>query len=165
MKNKKPILLISFLTLLALFLLAGCQTIVEKAANKAVEKSTGVSVDEKNNKIKFKNKSGEGEIQVNKNKLPDGFPKKFPIFKGAKITSSAKTKSGKNVNYYVSWTSGADSKTVAKYYKKELPKNGYQIKESLESPQNTVYTLDKSSTIAIGTEKGKTVITVILVEK
>src|SRR5689334_5423927 len=76
--------------LLAISPLAGCRRIQEKLAQKAAEKAlegtTGGKVDVDGQNITIKNADGKGTVAVGPGAtVPADFPKDIPIYPGAKI--------------------------------------------------------------------------------
>ncbi|MGE5557485.1 MAG: hypothetical protein ACM3WV_02615 [Bacillota bacterium] len=67
----------------------------------------------------IQNRNGAAKV---KNILPEGFPKKFPIYPGAVIwQSSTITKN----SYCVKWETADSIEKVVAFYGRELPKAGY----------------------------------------
>ena len=117
------------------------------------------------NKVTLKSDEGEFSFQEG-GKLPDGFPSDFPVYPGAKITSSW-TSSGddsKGISVVLE-TSDAPTK-VADYYKTNIESKGWKTTASFSSEGTTTYSFEKGTTngfvgIAKG-EEGKTNISVTI---
>ncbi|MFC0214066.1 hypothetical protein ACFFK0_16690 [Paenibacillus chartarius] len=109
-------------------LAAGCG-VSEKAVQTAVEKTTGVKVDEKDNSITVTGKDGEKvEISTDSGKVPEGFP--FTILPGGKVESSlASTENGAK-SYVVSVSSRKPIKEVAAYYAEALKSKGIEAERT-----------------------------------
>lgn len=67
-------------------------------------------------------KTISGNEISSENKLPEGFPADFPIYKDAKITGSTKVSKTITVNFEIN--DKAD--VVGNFYKTEMPKAGYE---------------------------------------
>ena len=158
-------LVIAFLALSLVFMLTACSRLTETVTKKAVEKTTGVSVDEDKGSVKVKTKEGEAEIESGKNKLPEGFPDKFPIYDDAKIASSTKMSTDQGTSFSVQLETEDDVSTVADYYKGALADAGYTVEGTMETDGNVMYTLKDSGLVQVLSQEGKTVIQITLVEK
>lgn len=165
MKKRKLLVGGLAVTLILMLALTGCSSLIKNITKKAIEDKTGVSVDEEKGSVKVKTKEGEAELSGSQNKIPDGFPDKFPVYEGAKVVSGAKVASQGKSNFYVGWSTDDSASDVASFYKEALPENGYKIKDSYESTQATVFTLDDKSSVSISEQNGKTAITAILLVK
>jgi len=139
---------------------SGCSWI----GKKAVEETTGVSVDKDNESVKVKTKEGEAEIQAGENKLPDGFPEDFPIYEDAKITSSSKISTEQGTSFTVQLETDDDKSTVADYYKNALPDSGYKVQATAETPEGVMYSLEKSGMVQVVVVEGKTTVQITLVK-
>lgn len=152
MKPGRPASLV--VVVLAVFLTLGCSFLARKGAEQALEKGAGVKVDKSGDTVKVQGKSGTWE--AGKTKLPDGFPKEFPVYGGAKLTGAFKSTTPGYTAFAVTWETADSMSDVADYYKKALPENGYKITNTMESGESTVFTVAQSSTIVIAQKAGKT---------
>lgn len=117
--------------------LAGCgaagkaaEDAAAAAAQRAIEQTTGVSVDQKNNSVTIKGQDGK-QMTITANeegKLPEGFP--IPVFQGGKVTASATM----NTDNKKSWTAEiefeATAKAVGDYYEKMIKERGMKVTRS-----------------------------------
>lgn len=158
-------LVIAVLALSLVFMLTACSSLTKTATKKAVEETTGVSVDDDEGSVKIKTDEGEAEIQSGKNELPDDFPDDFPIYKGAKVTSSTKMSIDKGTSFHVSLEVKGSVDKVADYYKEELVDAGYTISSTMETNGNVMYTLEDDGIVQVVDQDGKTTVQVTLVEK
>lgn len=145
--------------------LAGCSAIFERGAKEAVERSAGVKVDEKGNKISVTTDEGTAEVEGSKTELPEGFPKKFPVYEGAEIKNASKVSTPQGTSYSVQWVVGGDQGPVVAFYKKALPDNGYGVTSTVETEAHTGFVLKDGSVVGIRREGGKVQIDVMVVEK
>jgi hypothetical protein len=157
------------MVLAAFILLLGCSFLGEKIAKKTVEKTTGVSVEEEGKKVKIKTKEGEAEVETGEKKLPNGFPDGFPIYEDATIKNSTKMTVNNETTFQVFLEAEGDSAPVAEYYKKSLPKSGYEIENSFEADNAFTYNIKQgenlTGTVSIGPNKDKTSVIITLTVK
>lgn len=161
LKAKK--LVVVCLVLSVVFLFAGCSSIAQKATETAVQKTTGVSVDKEGESVKVKGKDGESEVEMGQ-KLPDGFPDKFPIYEGAKVAAASKVSTDEGITFNVTFEVDRDLKEVAEYYKSTLPENGYTIKSTVEGQDSVIYELEGNGVTSVLKNEGKTMVQVTLTE-
>lgn len=103
--------------------------------------------------------------EISTNKLPEGFPADFPIYKDAKIITSTKT--GKNFTITFEINDKADA--VGNFYKTELPKAGYEAdkdNDKMMASDRGIITFQKSGkyfdlTYNYKEAAGKTYLTVL----
>lgn len=141
-----------FLAIVSLVFFASCSACSpsEWAAEKLIEKATGISVDEKAGTVTFKSKEGEftlsdkGEEAViaikgkdgeevrigsSEKKLPQGFP--LRLIDGATIASSMSVGKGKNESFIVTLEAPANShERIAEYYERELRSKGVEVERT-----------------------------------
>lgn len=122
----------------------------KKAIQGVIENKTGVKVD------------------VGTASVPDNFPKDFPLYPGAKITSSLSgSKSGDQNGIWLTLTTGDGLDKVSSYYKTELVKNGWGEEASYTAGDTTTLTVTKgtwSGSLAITNADGETQIVIIVGE-
>ncbi len=151
MKRLGPPTVLLMAALLLLVPLAGCQN----AAEKAVEKATGVEVDKNGNSVTVTGEDGTVKVEGgDQASLPEEFPKDVPIYPGAKlVVSSSATADGKTT-FTAAYETEDDVKTVHGWYKKQLPKEGWTVQGETLTGTGT------QSTGAIMTNKGESQLTV-----
>jgi hypothetical protein len=133
MKPLKGIASLALIALLA-FSLAGCGFI----AQKAVEQTTGVKVDQNGKSVTVTGKNGEkASVSSQEGKLPDGLPTDVPVYAGT-IKTSQTMSTEKGTNYIFSVETGDNVTTIMAWYKKQLTDKGWMI----------------SGTVAGGTDSG-----------
>jgi len=124
---------------------------------KAVETKTGVSMDASGKTMTIRDQKTGAEINVGQNKLPDGFPKDFPLYPNAQIAgniSGTENKAGKG--YWVIMTSTDDAAKVTAFYDAELPKAGWTIDNTMDIGSSATRTVTKGSmtgTVIMGAEE------------
>lgn len=136
-----------------------------------IERNTGVKTDlgeiEKG-KLSFTDEKTGATVDVGSDKLPDNFPKDFPLYPGAKVAGSLSgSEEGKQSGFWVTLTTADSADQASSWYKTNLPANGWEIKSTLEMGQNTTWGIAKGSwegTVSVSSsDDGKeTTITVAL---
>ena len=117
--------------------LSGCDQIIGNAVKGAVEKQTGVKVDEKGGTISVQGKDGESMTigGTESGKLSEGFPTEFPQYPGATVKTSAKVTTGAGSMFTAEWTTTDSVDTVLKSYEEKLKTAGYEIVSSASSAE------------------------------
>lgn len=142
---RKVFALLLTLTMVAL---TGCG-LADKAAEKAMEKALGVSVDEKKGEVTFQTKDGEkvtvSSSDAKEGQLPEGFP--LPVFPGGKVASGGKLTVNGKTQYTVEITFKGPVKPVGEFYAKAIKEKGFgdlfQAESSDDEQEN--YTLSGQS--------------------
>jgi hypothetical protein len=92
--------------------------------------------------------------------VPDDFPKDFPLYEGAEL-SSVRTEDSDALNFVITQQTGDSASTLAEWYKKALPEKGFKVTTTLAMPTGTMISFEKGEKVAgavvIGTQGGKTV--------
>lgn len=115
----------------ALVALTGCQMIAERAAQTALEKTTGVKVESSGDGVTVKTPGGEVSTS-DAAKLPDDFPSTVPMYGNLKLGTVMTTGSAPSKSYIVSGTTTDDAKDVWTWWKKALEDGGWKITSSME---------------------------------
>ncbi len=112
-------------------------------------------------------KSNEGDFTFEEGgKLPEGFPQDFPVYPGAKLTSSWTAGGESSKGTSVVWESDDATSKVADFYKSELVAKGWKITANFNQEDTSTYSFEKNNVsgffgVAKG-EKGKTNISVTI---
>ena len=135
---------------------------------------TGVKTnleDVKKEKLTFTDTKTGQTINVGGEKLPDKFPKDFPIYQGAKVVSSVSNiQQGKGNGLLVTFTipSGQGLNKVVPFYKNGLSTSGWTITSSFDSDTIQKWAIAKGSTegsVAITSERDQMTVIVTLGDK
>lgn len=110
--------------------------------------SGNVKVEDGGKKVSYAGAEGEFSFQEG-DKLPANFPAGFPIYPGAKVTSSWTAKGENGDGISAIWETAADPGQVAEYYKTELNKAGWQMSSSYEQNGSYNYSFSKDKTIGL----------------
>jgi len=139
-----------------------------------IENKTGVKTDLKNvekGKLTFTDTKTGQTVNVGGEKLPDTFPKDFPIYQGAKVVSSVSNiQQGKGNGLLVTFTipSGHGLNKVVPFYKSGLNTSGWTITSSFDSDTIQTWAIAKGSTegsVAITSERDQMTVIVTLGDK
>ncbi len=82
-------------------------------------------------------------------KSPVNFPAGFPVYPGAKVTSSWTAKGENGNGTSAIWEVVAEPDKVAEFYKTELSKAGWQISSSYEQNGSYNYSFSKDKTVGL----------------
>jgi len=126
---------------------------------KAIETKTGTKVDLSgldDGKMTFTDSKTGTKVDIGGNTVPDSFPKDFPIYPGANVTSSASnTGEDKKDGFWLTLTTADSPDKVNEYYKDELSKNGWTIESTFTANGMTSQAV-KKGTISGSLSTGKT---------
>ena len=103
----------------------------------------------KKGKVTFTDTKTGQTINIGGEKLPDTFPKDFPIYPGAKVVSSVSNiQQGKGNGLLVTFTipSGQGLNKVVPFYKSGLNTSGWTITSSFDSDTIQTWAIAKGST-------------------
>ncbi|MBE0476399.1 MAG: hypothetical protein IBX62_04785 [Coriobacteriia bacterium] len=173
MRHRNRILVLSLATLLVLSS-AGCAKLGEKAAEKAVEKATGVKVEQDGDAVTYTGKDGESVSYSAGGGLPKDFPAGFPVYDG-EIGDSSTIEVGE-ARQFTFWIRTADDHAkVVEWYKAELAKTDWTLDSSFDGEsdgtRNTAFNLrrgtDENGAVYVTREadSGRTDVSVLLVVK
>ncbi len=162
------ILTIFLLFTLTLIVMTSCSSVTKKTTEEAVEKSTGVEVGEENGSVTVETEEGQAEIKGQSGKLPEKFPKNFPIFEGVNKFDSSQVDIDESVSFTVHYLIDEKVSKVADFYKKSLPESGYTVTSSMEVNDSSTFSVEKGEeekgniTIGVDEEEGKTKVIISL---
>jgi hypothetical protein len=98
-------------------------------------------------------------------KLPDAFPKDFPVYLNAQVISSWTAKGEQNDGISVIWETTDSAEKVSAFYKEKLAAGGWTINSSFEEKLSTTFSFEKDKNagfVGITEADGKTNISVTL---
>ncbi len=128
MRSRTIMVMFAGVLLVASAALAGCDQIVGNAVKGAVEKSTGVSVNQQKGQITVQGQNGTSvTVGSSQTQVPEGFPTEFPQYPGAVVKNGTKVVNGQGGIYTVTWTTTDPLSTVVASYKDKLKAAQYQI--------------------------------------
>lgn len=175
-KKTNPLIFIGIGCVVLIVLISAISALVGKFFAKnliqgAIESKTGIKTDlsdiEKGKMTITDTKTG-ATVDVGSNKIPDAFPKDFPVYPGAKVTSSLTgAQSGRNDGFWLTLSTPDAVDKVASYYKSQLAGNGWTVESTFttgDTTSETVQKADWNGSIAISRDAGskETQIVIIL---
>ena len=137
-----------------------------------IENKTGVKTDfediEKGKATFTDTKTGQ-TVTIGEGKLPDEFPKDFPVYAGAKVVSSVSGFQQEESNgMLVTFTTADGLDKVVPFYKSGLSANGWEITSSFDSDTIQTWAIAKGAmegSVSITSQEGLTTIQVVLGNK
>ncbi|OGG12165.1 hypothetical protein A2Z00_05805 [Candidatus Gottesmanbacteria bacterium RBG_13_45_10] len=122
----------------------------------AIENKTGVKTnlnDIAQGKMSFTDPKTGSTVDIGSGKIPDSFPKDFPIYPGAKVTSAlAGAEKGKNSGFWITLSTSDTVDKVGAYYKSQLSAKGWETTATYSAGDTSTQTVSKgdmSGSVAI----------------
>ncbi len=146
-------------------------TLGKSAVEKAIESQTGVKTnieDLEKGKMTFTDEKTGAKVDIGSNQVPDTFPKDFPLYQGAKVTSSLSgAQAGKSNGFWMTMSSSDSADKVKDFYKTELIKSGWTVEATFTANDMTNQTVKKGTwtgSLSVGksSEDAETQIVIIL---
>lgn len=145
-KQTSPFVYIGIGCLILIFLLAVGSFVVGKFFAKkfvqgVIENKTGINVsDAEKGKVTFTDPKTGAKVDIGTNKIPDNFPKDFPIYPGTKVTSSLTgTQTGKSDGFWLTLSTTDTFDKVKAYYGSQLQQNGWTAESAaMYTGENTL---------------------------
>ena len=162
------IIVVTLLVALLALGATGCQRAVDRAVERTIEESTGIRIDEDEDRVTIT--GGDGEeytMEGDGSSLPDDWPADVPVYPDMRIESSTTMRMGDDVQFVVSATTSDDVSDVYEWYRDELPDAGWEITGDFSIEQNGERTANISSSkdgsdanVFIGDQDGATGISI-----
>jgi hypothetical protein len=115
----------------------------------AIESKTGVKTnlgDIEKGKLSFTDDKTGAKVDIGSDKLPDTFPKDFPVYPGAKVTGVLSgTEKGKSTGAWVTFTTADTKDKVSAYYKANLASNGWSDLATYASGDTVTQSVQKGT--------------------
>ncbi len=178
--NSKPIIGIAigcfvFLLLIGIGISFAVKYFAQKIGSSVVsgviESKTGIKTnlsDIDNGKMTFTdNKTGQ-TVTVGTQKLPEDFPKDFPVYSDAKVAGSVSGMQESNSGFLVTFTTSDSIEKVISFYKNALAANGYTTSASFNTDKMQTWAVKKGSmegSVSITADDSQTTILVTLGSK
>lgn len=128
----------------------------------AIENRTGVKTnlqDLANGKMSFTDTKTGSSVNIGSGTLPDAFPKDFPVYPGAKVTSSMSgSDKGASSGFWVTLTTSDDLGKVSSFYKSAFATNGWTIGTTFSAGNTATESVTKgnwSGTVAFSQDTSK----------
>lgn len=117
------------------------------ALQSAIESKTGVKTnlqDLEQGKMSFTDEKTGTKIDIGSNKIPDTFPKDFPLYPGMKLVSSLSGAGGTNGSgYWLTFSTPDTFEKVSGFYSSELTKNGWKESSNYTAGNTSARTVEK----------------------
>ncbi len=174
MKRIGKILIGCFVILIVIAILGAIfgGIIIKKLISGVVQQKTGVQVnidDINKGKLTYTDPKTGQTLNIGSNKIPDNFPKDFPIYPESTITSSLSGNAAeKNSGFWLTLTTNDNTNKVTSFYKENLETNGWQTQTTAGSQNGTNWAVTKknlSGYITITTADNQTSILIVLGEQ
>ncbi len=118
---------------------------------KVIENQTGIKTniqDLENGKMTFTDEKTGTTVNLGSGEVPETFPKDFPIYPGAKVTSSLSgANNGQGNGFWLTLTTSDPFETVTKYYTAALRDNGWTTEATAMYAQNSSTQTVKKGTL------------------
>lgn len=141
----------------------------KKAIEGMIQNKTGVDVSQvENGKMTITDSKTGSKVDIGSGKMPDNFPKDFPVYPGAKVGSAMTgAASGKSNGFWLTMTTGDSVDQVTSFYKGEFAKNGWTVDSTFSSAGTNTESVSKSGwsgSLAVSSDSGskETQIVIIL---
>ena len=135
-----------------------------------IESKTGVKTnleDLENGKMTFTDKETGTKVDIGSGKIPDNFPKDFPLYPGVKVTSAMSgAESGKGSGFWLTLSTTDDLAKVSAFYKSQLATNGWTTKATFTADETTTVSVTKdtwSGTVATTADKGSSETQIVII--
>lgn len=140
----------------------------KKAIEGVIQNKTGINVsDVQNGKMTFTDTKTGSTVNVGGGTVPDTFPKDFPLYPGAKVTSSLSgAQSGKNNGFWLTMTTPDTLDKVNAFYKAQLAANGWAIESTYTAGGTTTETMTKtgwSGSLAVTSDSGTKATQIVII--
>jgi hypothetical protein len=111
-----------------------------------IEKKTGVKTDisdlEKG-KMTFTDEKTGAKVDIGTGKIPDTFPKDFPIYPGSQVLSVMSGSEKAGSGFWVTLSSADSLDKVSEYYKAQLSANGWEAISNYSAGEMSTQTVQK----------------------
>jgi hypothetical protein len=135
----------------------------------AIEQKTGVKTnlqDVANGKMTFTDEKTGTTVDVGTGKIPDTFPKDFPIYPGAKVTGVLSgNQQGKSNGFWITLTTTDSLDKVSSFYTTSLKTNGWTESATYTAGTTTSQTVSKgnlSGTVGITQDDSSKETTIVI---
>ena len=119
----------------------------KKIVQGVIENRTGIKTniqDLENGKATFTDTKTGAKVDIGGGKVPDTFPKDFPLYTGAKVVSSLSgAKSGQNNGFWLTMSSADSVDAVDAFYKTQFAASGWTIDATYTANGTVTETVSK----------------------
>ena len=149
-KKTSPLLFVGVGCLVLLFLIGAGTTVflkffAKKAIEGVIENKTGIDVsDVEKGKVTFTDTKTGAKVDIGSGKVPDTFPKDFPLYPGAKVASAMSgNESGSNNGFWLTMTTTDSLDKVEAFYKTQFATGGWTVSSTFTTGGTTSETVEK----------------------
>lgn len=158
---------------LVLLVVAGAVVsfVAKKAGSAILQKATGVKTDLNTEGVTFTDEKTGSKVDFGTDKLPDAFPKDFPLYRGAKVAGSMSgSQTGEGSGFWVTLATADDVDKVVAYYNDALKTSGWEVTSTFNAGGVSTIgvkkaTLEGAVTVSSGEEQDETTIVIALGQK
>lgn len=173
-KQTSPLIYIAIGCVALLFLIGAGTTIffrffAKRMIQGAIENKTGIKTNLsglEQGKMTFTDTKTGAQVNVGSGQIPDTFPKDFPVYPGAKVTSSlAGAQAGKNNGFWLTLSTPDSVDKVTSFYKTQLAANGWTVESTFTANNTLTESVTKtgwSGSLAVTSENNQTQMVIIL---
>jgi hypothetical protein len=115
----------------------------------AIESKTGIKTNIKDleqGKMTFTDPKTGSTVDIGSGKIPDSFPKDFPMYPGAKVTSvMSGSEKGENNGFWLTLATPDSLEKVDAYYESNLKSNGWEIASNYSAGETTTRAVKKNT--------------------
>ncbi len=119
----------------------------KKFVSGVIESKTGIKTniqDLEQGKMTFTDEKTGTKVDIGTNKVPDTFPKEFPLYPGAKVTSALSGEaSGKSNGFWLTMSTPDSVDKVAGFYKSQFAAAGWAVEATYTASGTTTETVSK----------------------
>lgn len=170
-KKTSPLVFIGIGCLVLIVLFGLGSAIVGKfVLGKFIESKTGIKTNIKDleeGKMTFTDEKTGATVDVGSGKMPDNFPKDFPVYPGAKVTSSLSGgQTDKGNGFWLTLSTPDALDKVTAFYKTSFAANGWTVEASYTGSGTTTQTVKKgtmSGSVSIMREDGASETQIVIV--
>jgi hypothetical protein len=143
--SKKSVLGLSIVIILTVFvaLVVFRETLKERVINTVFSRITGGAVKVGGDGENLSLQGSQGDYSFDQGKVPDNFPKDFPIYPNAKFNGSWTAKGDTGVGISVIWETEDSISDVKTYYLSEFPRVGWKVTSSFNSDNSSTISFEK----------------------
>ncbi len=144
--------------------------VAKKLISGVISQKTGVETnidDIQNGKLTFTDPKTGAKLDVGTNKIPDDFPKDFPVYPGSKVTSSLSgNQNGEGNGFWLTLSTSDAPEKVTSYYETNLKVSGWSADSTQGSGIGTNWAITKddlSGYLTVSREKDQSETTILIV--
>src|SRR5258708_5032452 len=123
--------------------------IIRKLISGAIQQKTGVQVNVDNinqGKLTYTDPKTGAKLNIGENKIPDDFPKDFPVYPGSSVTSSLSgNQNGQGNGFWLTLSTNDTADKVMAFYQENLKTNGWTTQTTTGAGIGTNWAVSKGT--------------------